>query len=244
MRNSKIDYDRAFWKMRAKHYNELEWVNHRTYLDAFIQLGDFRRSDLVLDVGTGTGVVAHAISPVVKQVIGLDKSQDMMEHSNWYGNMYFIRRDIRNPIFAGGVFDKVVCRQVFHHVLRDRQKAMNECYWVLKKGGRMVFSEGVPPTKRVEEDYTEIFRLKEKRVTFCEETLFGLMAQAGFILWLKKMSVKNWLINSGLPKSIQDKIFRLHRDAKSYFKEDYNMIETADDCFINMKMVILVGEKV
>lgn len=151
----------------------------------------------MLDMGTGTGIVAHAISSLVKEVIGLDKSQDMLEHSNWYGNMYFIRRDIRDPIFASEIFDKVTCRQVFHHILKDRQKAMNECYRVLKKGGGMIFSDGVPPTKRVKKDYIEIFRLKEKRVTFCEEDLIRLMARAGFknikmeILWLKKMSVRN-----------------------------------------------------
>lgn len=249
MRNSKIDYDRAFWRMRARRYNRLEWANHRSYLEAFVRLGDFRKSDLGLDVGTGTGIVAHAVSFLVREVIGLDKSQDMLEHSNWYGNMYFIKRDIRNPIFASEVFDKVTCRQVFHHILKDRQRAMNECYRVMKKGGRMIFSDGVPPTKRVKKDYIEIFRLKERRVTFYEEDLIRLMAQAGFknikleILWLKKMSVRNWLVNSGLPQSIQDKIYRLHRDAQDYFKEDYNMKETADDCLIDMKMAILGGEK-
>lgn len=249
MRNSKIDYDRAFWRMRARRYNRLEWVNHRSYLEAFIQVGNFRKSDVVLDVGTGTGIVAHALSPLVKEVIGLDKSQDMLEHSNWYGNMYFIRRDIRNSIFTSEVFDKVTCRQVFHHILKDRQRAMNECYRVMKKGGRMIFSDGVPPTKRVKKDYIEIFRLKERRVTFYEEDLNRLMARAGFknikmeILWLKRMSVKNWLINSGLSKSVQDKIYGLHRDAQDYFKEDYNMIETANDCLIDMKMAILIGKK-
>lgn len=250
MRNSKIDYDRVLWRVRAKHYNNLEWAKHRSYLEAFVRLGDFRKSDVVLDVGTGTGIVAQAISSSVKEVIGLDKSQEMLECSNWYGNMYSIKRDIRNPIFASEVFDKVTCRQVFHHILRDRQKVMNECYRLLKKGGRMIFSEGVPPTKRVKKDYIEIFRLKEKRVTFYEEDLNRLMVQAGFknirmeVLWLRKMSVRNWLVNSGLPKSIQDKIFKLHRNAKDYFKEDYNMVETADDCLIDMKMAILVGKKV
>jgi len=173
--NKEINYNGALWKMRSQHYNELEWANHRLYLDAFIEAGDFKSNDVVLDVGTGTGIVAHAVSPFAKQIIGLDKSQDMLEHSNWHGNMYFIKRDILDPIFAEEVFDKITCRQVFHHILEHRQKAMNMCYRMLKKGGMMILSEGVPPTKRVKKDYIEIFRLKEKRVTFYKEDLINLI---------------------------------------------------------------------
>jgi len=247
--NKKINYNGAFWKMRSQHYNELEWVNHRLYLDAFIEAGDFKNSDVVLDVGTGTGIVAHGVSPFVKQVIGLDKSQDMLEHSNWYGNMYFIKRDILDPIFIEEIFDKITCRQVFHHILEHRRKAMDICYRMLKKGGMMILSEGVPPTKRVKKDYVEIFRLKEKRVTFYEEDLANLMKKSGFknielkTIYLRKMSVRNWLTSSGLPRVIQEKIYRLHKNAADYFKDDYNMIEKDNDCLIDMKMIILVSRK-
>lgn len=59
-------------------------------VDSFVKAGNFKKIDIVLDVGTGTGVIAHSVSPLVKEIIGLDKSQDMLKHSNWYGNMYFI----------------------------------------------------------------------------------------------------------------------------------------------------------
>lgn len=245
-----IDYNSNFWKKRADNYDKLDWVNHQMYLDKFVEVGNFKKTDVVLDIGTGTGVVAHAVSPFVKEVIGLDKSQHMLEHSNWYGNMYFIRRNIFDPIFKDDTFDKVTARHVFHHILRGTQKAMDECYRVLKKGGTMVFSEGIPPSLDVKKDYIEIFELKEKRLTFMEEDLVDLMEKAGFvniesvIVRLKKMSVRNWLANSGLPQSVQDKIYDLHANAGDYFKKAYDMVETDDDCFINMKMVILTGEKI
>jgi len=244
-----INYDLAFWKTRAKKYNNLEWANHRLYLKEFIKTGHFKKQNVVLDVGTGTGIVARAISPFVEQVIGLDKSQDMLEHSNWYGNMYFIRRDIRHPIFAEGVFDKVTARQSFHHILENTQKAMDECFRVLKKGGEMIFSEGVPPSSQAKKDYIEAFKLKEKRLTFMTEDLVKLMKNSGFknikmkIIWLKKMSIKNWLANSNLSSVIQRKIFMLHKNFPEYVKKAYKMIETDGDCLINMKMVILVGKK-
>jgi len=245
----RINYNGAFWRLRAKHYNELEWANHRLYLDEFVKMGGFKKTDTVLDVGTGTGIVAHALAPSVKAVIGLDKSQDMLKHSNWYGNMYFIKRNILDPIFNDGVFDKVTARQVFHHILRGTQQAMNECYRILKPRGQMVFSEGIPPSPEVKQDYIEIFKLKEKRLTFMEEDLIALMRRAGFkniqteVLWLRKMSIRNWLVNSGLPQPIQDRIFELHVNAKDYFRRAYNMVEADRDCLIDMKMAILSGVK-
>jgi len=185
----------------------------------------------------------------VKEIIGLDKSKHMLEHSNWQENKYFIKRNILDPIFADEVFDKVTARQVFHHILRGTQKAINECHRVLKKGGLMIFSEGVPPSPEVKQDYIEIFKLKERRLTFMEEDLIALMRGAGFkniqteLLWLRKMSVGNWLVNSGLPGSIQNRILKLHVHAGDYFKKAYNMIEVDRDCLIDMKMVILTGEK-
>lgn len=243
------NYYSEFWRKRSEQYNKLEWANHQSYLDTYVRAGDFKKTDIVLDVGTGTGIVAHAISPFVKQVIGLDKSQDMLEHSNWYDNMYFIRRDILDPLFKDEVFDKVTTRQVFHHILEGTQEAMDECYRVLKKGGKMIFSEGVPPSEAVKEDYIAIFKLKEERLTFMEEDLATLMEKAGFediqisISWLRQMSIKNWLINSGLPQSTQDEIFKLHVNAADYFKKAYNLVENGGDCFIDMKMVILMGKK-
>jgi len=148
-----------------------------------------------------------------------------MEHSNWNDNKYFIKRDIRDPFFNKSVFDVVTARMVFHHILENTQGAMNECYRIVRKGGRMVFSEGVPPSKEVREDYIEIFRLKEERLTFYEDDLIALMKGAGFenislkTIVLPQMSVRNWLDNSGLSQSIKDQIFKLYVESKDYFKK-------------------------
>jgi len=244
-----INYDLAFWKKRAEKYNNLEWANHRLYLREFVMAGHFTKHDIVLDVGTGTGIIAHIVSPLVKEVVGLDISQDMLNQSIWQGNEYFIKADIRQSLFVEGMFDKITARQVFHHILEDTQKAMDECYRVLRKDGKMIFSEGVPPDDRSKEDYIEIFKLKEKRLTFMPQDLENLMRNSGFkdiktkIIWLEKISFKNWLINSGLPIIIQKKIFMMRKKSPDYIKKAYRMIETDEDCFIDMKIAILVGKK-
>ncbi|MBN1157018.1 class I SAM-dependent methyltransferase [Candidatus Woesearchaeota archaeon] len=248
-RKESSSQEERFWKVRSQKYNNLKWVKDNSYLNSFVSAGNFKKTDLVLDVGTGTGIVAHAIAPIVKEVIGLDKSQDMLEHSNWQGNKYFIKRDIRVPTFYEGVFDKITARMVFHHILENTQKAMNECYRILKKGGKMILSEGVPPVPGVRQDYVKIFRLKEKRLTFLEDDLTRMMKKGGFkkitlhTHMMRNFSVRDWLNNSGLPKSRQKKIYDMHVNGSDVFRKAYNMKITKDDCLIDVKNVILVGEK-
>jgi len=238
-----------FWKTRSKKFNNLKWVHEFSYIKAFICSTDFKKSDIVLDVGTGTGVIAHALAPIVKEVIGIDISQDMLDHSNWNGNKYFIKRDIRAPIFYNNVFDKVTARMVFHHIIERTQEAMDECYRILKKGGKMILAEGIPPIPEVKEDYINIFKLKERRLTFIEKELVNMMEKSGFknikILQyiMKNFSVNDWLENSGLTKKKRDKIFEMHITGSDMFKKAYNMKIIKNDCLIDVKNLILVGEK-
>jgi len=246
MTNMKQEY---FWKIRSKKYNDLKWVHERAYIKAFKTSADFRKNDFVLDVGTGTGVIAHAVAPLVKEVIGLDISQDMLKNSNWRNNKYFIKRDIRNPIFYDNVFDKVTARMVFHHITERTQEAMDECYRVLRIGGKMVLSEGIPPAPEVKEDYIKIFKLKEKRLTFTEESLLSLMKNSGFknikasVYIMKNFSVTDWLKNSGLPIDKQDRIYEMHVNGSEIFKKAYNMKNVNGDCLIDIKNLIFVGKK-
>jgi len=240
-----------FWSIRSKKYDNLEWANKGDYLHTFLNAGQFHEDDVALDVGSGTGIIAHTVSPFVKQVVGIDISEDMLKcaHNPAFKNVQFIRMDAHDLKFRTASFHKVTARMCFHHIIEHTQKAMHECYRVLKKGGRMIFSEGVPPTKHVVPFYTEMFKLKEERITFMDEDLVRLMKNAGFkrikkkIFWSRQSSIRNWLENSGLPKSTIEKIFRMHLDLDDQGKRDYNMALKDSDCLIDMKFVILTGEK-
>jgi len=238
-----------FWKIRSKKFNNLKWANESSYIEMFIYSGDFKKDDIVLDVGMGTGIMARAISPLVKKVIGMDISQDMFEHGNWNNNIHFIKRDIRDPYFYDNIFDKIMARMVFHHITEGTREAMDECYRILKNRGKMVLAEGIPPTSEVRQEYINIFKLKEKRLTFMEEELINMMRRSGFKdinvsqYIMKNFSVNNWLENSGLTKKKQDEIFKMHTMGSDMFKKAYNMKIIKDDCFIDVKNLILVGEK-
>ena len=242
--------DELFWKTRSEHYNELDWVNDSSYINEIISSGDFNKNDLVLDVGTGTGVIAHSLSPLVKKVIGIDISQDMLNHSKWKNsNKYFLNQDIRDPFFNEGLYDKITARMVFHHVIDKTQDAMDECYRIGKKGGKMILIEGVPIVPEVKEEYAEMFKLKEERLTFLEEDLTTLMKNSGYKnikvqpYVMENFSVKNWLEKSGLGMEKINKIFDLHINGSDEFKKAHNMKIVEGDCLIDTKNLIVIGEK-
>lgn len=242
---------REFWTVRAGGYNQLEWALRQDYLQTFVAAGDFQPTDRVLDVGTGTGIVAHTLSPFVAEVVGIDLSPQMLTHA-WasrVANEVFEEGDARNLRFPDNWFDKATARMIFHHLIRGGDQAMRECHRVLKPGGAMVLSEGVPPDRSLEDWYTRMFALKEERLTFFEEDLVGLMRNGSFDIEQVRthispqVSIGNWLRNSGLPQERQDQIMQMHLNLDEIGKQHYNMTITSGDVLCDFQYVILVGRK-
>ena len=235
---------------RAALYDNLQWARETTFIDYVIGMGRFQETDSVLDVGTGTGIMAAAICPLVSEVVGLDISHDMLSLNHVNGNFNVMEGDIRKSGLPSESFDKVVARQVFHHILTDSGVAVDECYRLLRPGGLMILAEGVPPSKQIKRHYKAVFALKEERVTFMEEDLENLLRKGLFAdvksisIWQRQMSIRNWLANSGLPQDKQDAIFALYPQFETLCKRAYNMRKTEDgDYLIDMKQVIVVGKK-
>lgn len=234
---------------RAELYNNLQWANEQSFIDAVVEAGRFRSTDTVLDVGTGTGIIARAISPLVGQITGLDTSSEMLEIANFSGNIAALVGDIRKSGLPGDVFDKIVARQVFHHICEDTLQAVTECYRLTKIGGLMIIAEGVPPSWEIKSHYIKVFSLKEKRVVFMEADLEGLLSAGGYSIvktisiWQRQISMRNWLCNSGLSTKKQSEIYNLYPKYRQLCEKAYNMTMTADDCLIDMKQAIVVGLK-
>ena len=250
MKNGESDSGEAFWCKRAEHYDKLFWVRDESYLDTIIKMGDFKKDYIVLDMGVGTGAVAKKIKPHVKHVIGVDISDSMLNRSDWEG-ISLVKWDICKRLFDKNIFDRIVARMVFHHVLKDLDGVLKRCYRILKAGGRIIVAEGLPPSDDPEviKWYEDMFKLKEERRTFSEKELFDLLHRAGFKNitvcrhTMHNFSVKNWLKNSGLPKDTQVKILNLHLNAKENVKKAYDMKVVDGDCLLNTSNVILIGEK-
>ena len=252
-----------FWKIRAKKYDNLNWVNndelmHKTVAECFPDDHNLK-SLSILDVGTGTAKVLKGIKDFYNQVYekdsfklqlcGIDISPDMISFARKDGfnlklcDVYDLSDETFNM-----EFDTVVARMMFHH-LYHHKKAIENCYKVLKPGGKIVICEGVPPNPSADTFYRIMFALKEERVVIDERQLMNDLYYSGFrnvaaqMIVLEKCSMNNWLDNSGLPQKNIDAIKLMHYEAPKEVKEAYNMIISDDDILMDWKFIIFSGVK-
>ncbi len=245
-----IKTEHHFWDIRSAHYDKLFWVKDKHYLEAIIKHADLKKNHLVLDVGTGTGVVAKAIKKYIKHVLVIDTSDAMLSKGVWK-NISTIKWDIGESLFLDGLFHRVFARMVFHHILDNLDRAILRCFDVLKPNGKIIVAEGVPPSNDPEiiEWYTNMFKLKEKRRTFTPEKLAYFLEKNGFrnvktnIYVMNKFSINNWLENSGLPEKRQKQIYQLHVNADKKIKQAYNMQIVKGECFVRTVNAIITGKK-
>lgn len=239
-----------FWSQRATNYDKLFWTKDEGYLNSIIDLGCFENNDVVLDVGIGTGAVSKKLKPLVRHVIGIDISDSMLKSLAWDG-ISIVKWDIRDSLFCDNLFDKIVARMVFHHIINDLDVCIKCCHRMLKKGGKMIVAEGLPPSDDpyVVKWYSDMFELKEERLTFTRESLENMIEMGGFEniitheYTMKNFSIRNWLLNSGLEQTKQDLIFDLHLNSDDMIQSVYNMKFIDGDIFVDTKNLIIIAEK-
>src|SRR5437899_2261109 len=103
--------------------------------------------DRVLDVATGTGLVARALRERYScKVVGLDRSADMMSRAAARdGHIPLVRARAESLPFADDSFDHVTFTYLMRYV-DDPAATMRELARVVRPGGRVVALDfGVPP---------------------------------------------------------------------------------------------------
>jgi demethylmenaquinone methyltransferase/2-methoxy-6-polyprenyl-1,4-benzoquinol methylase len=120
---------------------------------AMVAAVDPRPGQRVLDVATGTGMVAFALAARAPcTVIGLDQSEDMLAAARARlaaspgldGRVSFVRGEAEHLPFADGEFDALTFTYLLRYV-DDRPATMRELARVVRPGGRIGMVEfGVP----------------------------------------------------------------------------------------------------
>lgn len=145
-----------YWNQRAEKYHSFQVSTDRAIVDKQVWENIFRdaigQSQRVLDVGTGSGFVAHLLADAGYSVQGIDLSSEMIriarahvvpeqrdQHSaldSSGGSASFSLGDALDPPFMPQSFDAVVSRYVMW-TLREPTEAMRNWARLLVPGGRL-----------------------------------------------------------------------------------------------------------
>jgi demethylmenaquinone methyltransferase/2-methoxy-6-polyprenyl-1,4-benzoquinol methylase len=128
---------------------------------ALVDAVDPRPGQRVLDVATGTGLVAAALAGRGAVVVGLDQSEEMLSvaRERLGARATLVRAEAERLPFADGAFDALTFTYLLRYV-DDRAATMRELVRVVKPGGRVGMVEfgvpGAPPLRALWRVHTRV----------------------------------------------------------------------------------------
>jgi ubiquinone/menaquinone biosynthesis C-methylase UbiE len=134
--------ERRFWDRFANYYDSfIDKIFRKTYKDIIKNLeSDLDLNQIVLEIGTGTGIIPFSIYSKVSSIIATDISPEMIRvanqrliHSN-IKNIDFQIQDSYSLTFPNKSFDIVIASNLFH-ILYEPEKPINEVKRVLRDNG-------------------------------------------------------------------------------------------------------------
>lgn len=135
MRNSQ-----NFWDKNAGRYDHFMRKDAAAYERLYELLRPVVRQKTVLELATGTGLIAKHIVCSAEHIEATDASQEMIEQAKQgvkSAKLYFSVQDMFHLPYADQSFDVVIVVNALH-IVPEPEKALSEIRRVLKDGGVLV----------------------------------------------------------------------------------------------------------
>jgi ubiquinone/menaquinone biosynthesis C-methylase UbiE len=192
-----IDHLVDFFDRIAPAYDSWAGGQHERVAARLVEIAAPQKGEHVLDVGTGTGLVANLLAPRVSpgSVIGIDLSEQMLAiaRSKKSKNSQFLGMAAEQLVFKPESFDLVTMGEALAY-LGDPTEALAEAHRVLRADGRLalscqrrslstraqdLFFQGLAPLAR--RHYLSLPRYSSERASFGEPAVLPqILNRAGF----------------------------------------------------------------
>ena len=131
---------KTFWDRTAKSYDHFMKKDHKAYKQMYSLIYPVVRHKQVLELATGTGLIAKHIVRSADHIEATDASQKMIEQAKQGVNsakLYFSVQDMFHLPYADHSFDVVIVVNALH-IVPEPEKALSEIRRVLKDDGVLV----------------------------------------------------------------------------------------------------------
>lgn len=243
-----LSYIKEHFNQRAQKYElSARWVRDKKILAIIEELAQVENKDYVLDVATGTGIIANLFFKKAKIVIGFDVTEAMFRQALPKVD-FMVTAQAEYLPFKDDIFNLVTCRQGLQFM--DAFAAVSQMYRVCKNGGKIIL---VHLTAFGDEDKEYAFKIQMARQPvrancFVEEDLINLLKKSGYIdiksrSCFSDESINEWIDNGALSSERQRQIKKLYYDAPSSFKKIHELKFVGEDIIDKMKIAIVRGYK-
>jgi ubiquinone/menaquinone biosynthesis C-methylase UbiE len=192
-----VDHLVDFFDQIAPTYDDWAGGQHGRVAARLVEIARPKKGEHALDVGTGTGLVAHLVAAKVSPgpVIGIDLSERMLSiaRSKAGKHSQFVGMAAERLVFRPATFHLVTMGEALAY-LADPTTALEEAHRVLRPGGRIavscqrrslstraqdLFFQGLAPLAR--RHYLSLPRFSSERSRFGEPSVLPkLLEEAGF----------------------------------------------------------------
>lgn len=131
---------KTFWDRTAKIYNHFMKKDHKAYKQMYSLIYPVVRHKQVLELATGTGLIAQHIVRSADHIEATDASQEMIEQAKQgvkSTKLYFSVQDMFHLPYADQSFDVVIVSNALH-IVPEPERALAEIRRVLKDDGVLV----------------------------------------------------------------------------------------------------------
>ncbi|MFV8827876.1 class I SAM-dependent methyltransferase [Alkalihalobacterium sp. APHAB7] len=181
------------------------------------------KREKALDVATGAGHTALLLSQLVKHVVAVDLTPNMLKlaesqaKKSGSDNISFALGDVEKLAFKSDEFDNVTCRIAAHHFPNLKQ-AIKEMHRVLATDGSLIIVDNyIPENSGKDNRMNTIEKLRDPSHHECIsltkwEELFhnvGFTEVDCYKTWTSSMDVNEWIDRAKPSRGNREKIYEL-----------------------------------
>lgn len=226
-------------------YHNLQWVREEGFIETCAAACG--SGEAFLELGCGTGVMVGRLARDFTRCVGVDPATNLLAQAPKMSNIEYVPLPLEEIEYERE-FDCVLLRNTVHH-LADPESGFRKAMRALRRGGRIVLVEGVPPDSRVRPFYTELFRLFDNRHILTEGDLLALLRMNGFgnvVLqpyFMENVNLGDWLTKVSPNEEVRRKALAMHLAGDEHFRRVYEFRENDGQYVMTWRFMIASGVK-